>query len=117
MSQDVESIYEDYIARLKQAVPNVDPNLTHRVMYLERKLAAEDMSEPDVSAVIEYRKGSDLDRKMSNLRARCEVEAEYADRENSVHIVGRMKMGRLKEIASDKDIVKITGKADPGYGE
>ena len=117
MSQDVESIYEEYISKLKQAVPNVDPNLTHRVMYLERKLSVEDMKEPDISAVIEYKKGSDIDKKMSNLRTRCEVEAEHADEENAVHIVGRMKMGRLKEIASDKDIVKITGKADPGYGE
>ena len=117
MSQDVESIYEEYITKLKQAMPNVDPNLAHRIMYLERKLADEDMTEPDVSAIIEYTNGSDLDKKMANLRSRCAVEAEHADKEGTIHIVGRMKTGRLKEIASDKDIVRITGKVDSGYGE
>src|SRR5574337_1197161 len=100
MSQDVESIYDEYISKLKQALPNVDPNFVHRIMYLERKLVNEDVSEAEVSAIIEYKSGTDMNNK-----------------ENGLHVVSRMKVSKIKEIASDRDIVKISGKADSGLGE
>ena len=117
MSQDVESIYNEYISKLKQAMPNVDPNLIHRIIYLERKLADEDASEPDVSAVIEYKAGTDLDKKVGGLRAKYSVEVEHADKQDTLHVMGRMKMAKIKDISADRDIARITGKADPGYGE
>ena len=117
MTQDVESIYDEYISKLKQAMPTVDPNFSHRIMYLERKLSGEDMTDPDVSAVIEYKPGTNVDSKVNGLRTKYSVEVEHADEKNTLHVMGRMKMGKVKEIASDRDIAKITGKADPGYGE
>ncbi|HJT09319.1 MAG TPA: hypothetical protein VJ771_00885 [Candidatus Nitrosotalea sp.] len=117
MTQDVESIYDEYISKLKQAMPNVDPDFSHRIMYLERKLADEDTTEPDVSAVIEYKAGTDLDKKVGGLRAKYSVEVEYADKKDTLHVMSRMKMAKIKEISADMDIAKITGKADPGYGE
>ena len=117
MSQDVESIYEEYISRLKKAMPNVDPGLVHRIMYLERKLAYEDRPEPDVSAGIAYKAGSDVNKKMASLRSKSSVEAEHGDKDGTVHIVGRMKMAKFKEIASDMDVLRISGKVDSGYGE
>ncbi|MDE1861923.1 MAG: hypothetical protein KGI33_03315 [Thaumarchaeota archaeon] len=116
MSQDVESIYDEYISKLKQALPNVDPNFSHRMMYLERKISQEDMTEPDVSAIIEYAKGSDLDNKVEGLRSKFSVEVEHADKKG-IHIVGRMKLETIRKISADKDIVRISGKVDPGYGE
>jgi hypothetical protein len=117
MSQNVESIYDEYISKLKQAMPNVDPNLAHRIMYLQRKLANEDMTDPDVSAIIEYNAGVDLDKKVNGLREKYSVEVEHADKQGTLHAMGRMKIDKIKEISSDRDIAKITGKVDAGYGE
>jgi hypothetical protein len=117
MSQDPESIYDEYMSKLKQAMPNVDPGLAHRIMYLERKLVKEDVSDPDVSAVIEYKPGVDVDKKVNGLREKYSVEVEHGDKQNVLHVISRMKIGKIKEIASDRDIVKIAGKVDPGLGE
>lgn len=117
MTRDVESIYDEYISKLKQAMPNVDPNLIHRVMYLERKLVRENMSEPDVSAIIEYKSGVNVDNKLNGLREKYSVEVEHGDKQNVLHVLSRMKVNKIKEIASDRDIANITGKVDPGYGE
>lgn len=117
MSQDVESIYDQYISNLKQAMPNVDPNLAHRIIYLERKIVNELVSEPHVSATIEYKADADLDKKVNGLRGKYSLEVEYADKKNTLHVMGSMKIGKVKEIATDRDIVQIFGKADPAMGE
>jgi len=115
MSQDVESIYEQYMSNLKQALPNVDPNFAHRVMYMERKLADELVSEPHIEATIEYSPGVDMDKKLLFIRERHQLEAEYADKHNILHVVGRIKIDKIKGIAADHDVVKIKGKADPSW--
>ena len=117
MSQDVESIYDEYISKLKQVMPNVDPNFVHRIMYLERKLVNEDVSEVEVSAIIEYKPGTDIDNKINGLRGKYSLEVEHGDKQNVLHAMSRMKVGKIREIALDRDIVKITGKADSGLGE
>jgi hypothetical protein len=117
MSQEVESIYDEYISKLRQVMPSVDPNFAHRIMYLERKLVNEDVSEPDISAIIEYKPGVDVDKKVNGLREKYSVEVEHGDKQNVLHVTSRMKIGKIREIASDRDIAKITGKADPGLGE
>ncbi len=117
MSQNVESIYDEYITKLKQAMPNVDPNFIHRVMYLERKLVNEDVSEPEVSAIIEYKSGVDVDVKVNGLREKYSLEVEHGDQQNILHVASRMKIGKIREIAFDRDIAKITGKSDVGLGE
>lgn len=117
MSQDVESIYDEYISKLKQVMPNVDPNFIHRIMYLERKLVNEDVSEAEVSAIIEYKSGIDMDNKVNGLRGKYSLEVEHGDKQNVLHVMSRMKVGKIREIALDRDIVKITGKADSGLGE
>ncbi len=117
MTQDVESIYDEYISKLKNALPNVDPNLIHRIIFLERKISDEDVPEPDVSAIIEYKPGIDLDMKVNGLREKYSIEVEHGDSKNVLHAIGRMKVSKIQEIARDRDIVKISGKADPGLGE
>lgn len=98
-------------------MPNVDPNLAHRIMYLERKIADEMVSEPHVSAIIEYKPSIDLDKKINGIREKYSLEVEHFDKQNTLHVMGSMKIGKVKEIAADRDIVKITGKADPAMGE
>src|SRR5574337_65304 len=117
MSQDVESIYDEYISKLKKAMPNVDPSLIHRIMYLERRISGEDISEPDVSAIIEYKSGIDIDKKVNGLREKYSLEVEHGDSQNALHVMSRMKVNKIKEIAQDMDIVKISGKVDSGLGE
>lgn len=117
MTQDAESIYNEYVSKLKQAMPNVDPSLVHRIIYLERRLASEDMTEPDVSAIIEYKPDIDVDIKMNGLREKYSLEVEHGDKKGVLHVLGRMKIGKIQNIAADRDIAKITGKADSGYGE
>ncbi len=117
MSQDVESIYEEYISKLKQAMPNVDSNFAHRIMYLERKLANEDVPDVEVSAIIEYKSGTDVDNKVNGLRGKYSLEVEHGDKQNVLHVFSRMKISMIKEISRDRDIVKISGKAYSGLGE
>lgn len=117
MSQDVESVYEQYISNLRQVLPNVDPNFAHRVMYMERKLAEEGSPEPHVSMIIEYKSGVDTDRKVNDLRQKFSLEVEHGEKSSILHAMTRMKMEKVKNIASDRDIVKITGKVDPTMGE
>ena len=113
MSQELESIYDQYVASLKEKMPKVDPNLVHRVMYLGRKLSTEYIKEPQVTLMVEYRPGLDMDKKLFDLREKFSLEAEYSDEHSVLFTMGRMKVGKLNEIASDEDIVKITGKAAP----
>ncbi len=117
MSQNMESIYDEYLSKLKQSIPNLDPNFAHRIMYLERKLANEDVKEPYISAIIEYKPGVDLDQKVNGLRGKYSLEVEHGEKQNTLHTESRMKIDKIKSIAADKDIVRISGKADPGLGE
>ena len=117
MSQDVESIYEEYMSKLKQAMPNVDPNFVHRVMYVERELGDYDIHEPFVNAIIEYKSGVDLDIKVNGLRGKYSLEVEHGDKSNTLHVESRMTIDKIKGISADRDIVKISGKSDVGLGE
>ena len=113
MSSELESIYDEYVSSLQKGLSNVDPNLVHRVMYLERKLSTEYIKEPQVTMMIEYKSGLDMDKKLFDLREDYSLEAEYSDEHTVLFTMGRMKVDKLTQIASDGDIVKITGKASP----
>ena len=113
MSQELENTYDQYVSNLEQRLPKVDPNLVHRVMYLERKLSTEYIKEPQVTLMVEYKSGLDMDKKLFDLREKFSLEAEYSDENNVLFSMGRMKVDMLQQIALDEDIVKITGKAAP----
>lgn len=117
MSQDVESLYEEYISKLKQAMPNVDPNFAHRVMYVERELGDYDIHEPFVSALIEYRLGVDVDKKVNGLREKYSLEVEHANKPSILHVESRMTIDKIKGISADRDILKISGKSNVSLGE
>lgn len=117
MSQNVESIYDEYMSKLKQVMPNVDPNFVHRVMYVERELVTYDTSEPFVSAIIEYKPGVDVDNKVNGLREKYSLEVEHGDKPNILHVESRMTIDKIKSISADRDIAKISGKSDARLGE
>lgn len=113
MSQELESIYDQYLSNLQKSLPNVDPNFIHRVMYLERKLSSEYIQEPQVILIIEYKSNVDMGRKLYDLREKFSLEAENTDKHNVLFAMSRMKLDKIKQIASDNDIVKLSGKASP----
>ncbi len=112
MSQEIESIYDQYLSNLQSKLPNVDPNFVHRVMYLERKLASEYVKEPQVTLVIEYKSGLDMNRKLNELRDKFALEAE-STAETALLAMSRLNLEQVAKIASDSDIVKISGRASP----
>ena len=117
MSQNVESIYDEYIAKLKQAMPNVDPNFIHRVMYVERELGDYAIREPFVSAIIEYKPGVDIDAKINGLRGKYSLEVEHGEKSHTLHVESRMTVDKIKSISLDGDILRISGKSDVRLGE
>ena len=117
MSQDVESIYDEYMSKLKQVLPNVDPNFVHRVMYVERELGDYDIHEPFVNAILEYKPGVDLNIKVNGLREKYSLEVEHGDKPNTIHVESRMVIDKIKSISADRDIVRISGKSDVRIGE
>ena len=112
MSQEIESIYDQYLSNLQSKLPNVDPNFVHRVMYLERKLASEYVKEPQVTMLIEYKSGANMEKKLYDLREKHSLEAENTS-ENVLLAMSRLNLGQVLQIAADSDIVKISGKASP----
>jgi|AP12_2_1047962.scaffolds.fasta_scaffold80598_1 hypothetical protein len=113
MNSEVESIYDQYVLNLQKTSPKVDANLLHRVMYLERKLSSEYVKEPQVTLLIEYKSDVDMDKKLYDLRENFSLEAEHTDEHNILLAMSRMNLDKIQQIASDEDIVKISGKASP----
>jgi DNA replicative helicase MCM subunit Mcm2 (Cdc46/Mcm family) len=113
MSSEIESIYDQYVQNLQRALPKVDANLSHRIMYLERKLASEYVKEPHVILFAECKSGTDMEKKLYDLREKFSLEAENSEEANTVLAMGRMKLDKLIEISADEDIVKLSGKASP----
>lgn len=112
MSQEIESTYDQYVSNLQNKLPNVDPNFVHRIMYLERKLVSESVKEPQVTLLIEYKLGLDMNRKLNELRDKFALEAE-STAENVLLAMSRLNLDQVIQIASDSDIMKISGKASP----
>ena len=111
MGSELESIYDQYVENLRKGLPKVDPNLSHRVMYLERKLASEYVKEPHVILFAEYKQGTDMEKKLYDLREKFSLEAENSG--DVLLAMGRMKLDKIQEIATDADLVKLSGKVSP----
>lgn len=106
-----EERYDRFLEDLRILLPRVDPNLANRVMFLERKLANEADKQPHVALNIEYKEGSDMDKKLAEIRQKHSLEAEYTDNHYILTGIGRMRLAQIAEIAKDADIIRITGHA------
>jgi len=113
MSLELETIYDQYVESLQKGLPKVDSNLSHRVMYLERKLSSEYVKEPQVVLYAEYKSGTDMEKKLYDLREKFSLEAENSEEPNVLLGMGRMKLDKIQEISLDTDLVKLSGKASP----
>lgn len=113
MSQDYEIKYDQFLSELEKLLPKIDANFANRMMYLERKLENELVKEPQAVLTIEYKTDADLEKKSDNLRYKHSLEIELTDEPNKVLAQGRMRLNKIKDIATDPDIVKIEGTASP----
>ena len=108
-----DQCYDRYMQELQSILPNVSPELTHNIIHLQRKLQAESISEPHVILYIEYNEGANSDHKIYELREKHYLEVSNTDKKNTVKAASRMTADKLKMIASDDDIVLVTGEASP----
>ncbi len=113
MSQEYEIKYNQFLSELARILPKIDTNFACRMMYLERKLENESPPEPHVALTIEYKSEVDRDAKRAQLRDQYNLEVDIMDEPNKVLSMDRMFLEKINKIASDPDILKITGKASP----
>lgn len=104
----VEAQYDQLISTINQSIATVDPELAVKIMYLERKLPD---ASPRVELDIEYNKGVDVERKQDIVRFRYGFPIQPTD--HGLVATGQINMGIIEEIAKDKDVKHITGKASP----
>jgi len=107
MSQ-VEAHYDNFQSLLQDMIKNVDVNLMLKIMYLERKLPD---APPRVDLDIEFKSGTNLKNKDNQLKAKYGFPSSVG--EHGISIIGKMNMSLVEAIASDPDVVKISGRATP----
>ena len=110
---DFEQCHDRYMQELQSILPNVSPELTHGIIHLQRKLQSESIPEPHVILYIEYNGTANLNQKIYELREKHYLEVSNTDKKNTVKATSRMTADKLKRIASDNDIVLVTGEASP----
>lgn len=113
MSEEYEVKYDQFLTELSRILPKIDPNFANRMMYLERKLANESPSEPHVVLTIQYKPDVDKEAKRAELRDKYSLEVDIMDEPNTILAMSRMLLEKINKIASDPDIMNITGKASP----
>lgn len=106
MSANAETIYDGFLANLEKTLGKIDMELALKVMLYERKMT--DVF-PGVELEIHYRAGTDISRKISEVRGKYGFLV--SGHGNEVLATGQMNMDMLQEIARDQDIEKLTGTA------
>ena len=106
MSANAETMYDGFLANLDKALGKIDMELALQVMLYERKMT--DVY-PGVELEIHYKAGTDISRKVSEIRGKYGFLV--SGHGNEVLATGQMNMAMLQEIAKDGDIEKLTGSA------
>ncbi len=100
-----EMIYDGFLANLDKALGKIDMELALKVMLYERKMP--DVY-PSVELEIHYRDGTDISRKVEELRGKYGFEvASYG--KNEVMAKGNMSVSMLQGISQDLQIEKLEG--------
>jgi len=113
MSSEIETMYEDFLVRLKEKSGPIDANFATRLMYLERKMlqSFQPSVKPQVTLTITYNPNVNLENKQEKLRESMMVQ--HVDNPPALLCIGQMNMDDVANLSSDIDIDKITGKASP----
>jgi len=113
MVSEIESIYEDFLVRLKEKIGPINVNFATRLMYLERKMqiSLQPSVKPHVSLTITYKPDVSLENKQNVLRDNFMVQ--HIDNPPALLCVGQMNLDDVIGLSTDPDIIKITGRASP----
>ncbi len=104
---NAEMIYDGFIANLDKTLGKIDMELALKVMLYERKMPD---AYPSVELEIHYQDGTDISRKVEDLRNKYGFEvASYG--KNEVLAKGNMSISLLQEISRDPQIEKLEGSA------
>lgn len=96
--------------------PTIDPELIVRIMLFELNLKR--YIGPDIPHVhldVTYKEGVDIHKKQEEGRDKYPIEITTNKWNDAVIFSGLMGVRHVEKIATDPDIVKITGKATPRH--
>ena len=112
----VEPYFHQFFQDVVKINPKVDPELLIKIMMLQVNL--KNYVGPDIPHVhLEalYKDGVDLHQKQEEARDKYPIEVTKNAWGKSVIFSGLMNVRHVEKIASDPDIVKITGRASPRH--
>ncbi len=115
MSQEIETMYDNFLSQLKQKLGPVDPIFAIRLMYLERKMTKSyhPTMKPHVALTITYNPEVDLEAKRAGLQSKGGLMVDLFDNPKEILCMGCMNIQDVQELSVDSDNKNITGKASP----
>lgn len=112
----VDEHFRIFLNNVMNSHPTIDPELLIRVLLFElnlKRYIGPDI--PHVNLYVNYKEGIDLHQKQEEGRDKYPIEVSASRWEDGVIFSGLMGVRHIEKIASDPDIVKITGKATPRH--
>ena len=112
----IEQHFRLFLNNVMNSHPTIDPELLIRIMVFELNLKR--YMGPDIPHVhldVVYKEGTDLHQKQEVARDKYPIEITTNKWGDAVIFSGLMGIRHVEKIASDPDIVKITGKASPRH--
>ena len=105
-----------FLNNVMNSHPTIDPELLVRVLLFElnlKRFVGPDI--PHVNLTVAYKEGTDLHKKQEEGRDRYPIEITTNKWGDGVIFSGLMGVRHIEKIASDPDIVRITGRASPRH--
>ena len=112
----IENHFRVFLNNVMNSHPTIDPELLVRVLLFElnlRRYMGPDI--PHVNLTVQYKDGIDLKNKQEEGRDKYPIEITASRWGDGVIFSGLMGIRHIEKIASDPDIVRITGKASPRH--
>ena len=112
----IEQHFRLFLNNVMNSHPSIDPELLIRILLFELNLKR--YMGPDIPHVhldVEYKKGTDIHQKQEECRDKYPIEITTNKWGDAVIFSGLMGVRHVEKIASDPDIVRITGKAKPTH--
>ncbi len=108
----IEPYFYQFCQQIIQKLPNVDPELVVKTLVTETSLRKDHptRSKPHLNLYVYYKDGVDLHSKQEEGRDKYPIQIAVSRWHDGVIMSGLVNMKNLEMIASDPDIVKITGK-------
>ncbi|AJM92876.1 MULTISPECIES: hypothetical protein [Nitrosopumilus] len=105
-----------FLNNVMNSHPTIDPELLIRVLLFElnlKRYVGPDI--PHVNITATYKEGTDLHKKQEEGRDKYPIEITTNKWGDGVIFSGLMGVRHIEKIATDPDIVRITGKASPRH--